>query len=150
MTIRTPLVIFLAALLIVSLAVNFLVLGFAAARYGQFRQGGDILERVIALGARSFPADIRREITASLARERPELRAALRDVQEARRRMFEIMRTEPFDRAALDAAFADVRAKTEALQERGQALLGDAIEQASPEARSEIEPPPRLRVRVSP
>lgn len=149
MTIRTPLAIFLAALLIVSLAANFLVLGFAAARYGQFRQG-DILERVIALGARSFPADIRREITASLARERPELRAALQDVQEARRRMFELMRTEPFDRAALDAAFADVRAKTEALQERGQALLGDAIEQASPEARSEIEPPPRLRVRVSP
>ena len=144
MTIRTPLAIFLAVLLVISLAANFLVLGFAAARYGQFRQG-DFLERIIVLGVRSFPAEIRREITASLARERPELRAALEDVQQARRHMFEVMTAEPFDRAALDAAFADVRAKTEALQERGQDLLGDAVEQAPPEARSEIEPPPRLR-----
>jgi hypothetical protein len=51
--------------------------------------------------------------------------------------MYEIMMIEPFDRAALDAAFADVRAKTEALQERSN-LLGDAVGQASPEARSEI------------
>jgi uncharacterized membrane protein len=144
MTIRTPLAIFLAVLLVISLAANLLVLGFAAARYGQFRQG-DVLERIIALGVRGFPAEIRREITASLARERPELRAALDDVQEARRHMFEVMKAEPFDRAALDAAFADVRAKTEALQERGQDLLGDAVEQAPSEARAKIEPPPRLR-----
>jgi uncharacterized membrane protein len=144
MTIRTPAAIFLAALLIVSLAANFLILGFAAGRYGQFRQG-DFLERMIALGVRSFPAEIRREITTSLVRERPELGAALQTLQEARRRMFEIMMTEPFDRAALDAAFADVRAKTEALQERGQNLLGDAVEQSSPEARSEIRLPFGLR-----
>jgi hypothetical protein len=81
----------------------------------------------------------------SLVRERPELRAALDDLQEARRRMFELMKAEPFDRAALDAAFADVRTKTEMLQARGQQLLGDAVEQASPAVRSEIEAPPRLR-----
>ena len=144
MTIRTPLAVFLAAILIVSLGANFLVLGFAAARLGQFRQG-DMLERVIALGTRNFPREIRREITEGLARERPELRAALEDLQEARRHMFEVMTAEPFDRAALDEAFADVRAKTDALQQRGQGLLGDAVEQASPEARSEIELPPRLR-----
>jgi uncharacterized membrane protein len=144
MTIRTPLAILLAVLLIVSLAVNFLILGFAAGRYGQFRQG-DFLERVIALGVRGLPAEIRRDIMASLVRERPELRAALEEVQDARRRMFEVMRVEPFDRAALDAAFADVRAKTEALQERGQTLLGNAVEHASPDARSQIELPPGLR-----
>jgi uncharacterized membrane protein len=144
MTIRTPLAILLAVLLVVSLAANFLVLGFAAGRYGQFRQG-DFLQRVIALGIRSFPGDIRRDITASLVRDRPELGAALEELQDARRRMFEIMKAEPFDRAALDAAFADIRAKTEALQARGQDLLGDAVEQASPEARAEITLPPGLR-----
>ena len=144
MTIRTPLAVFLAAILIVSLAANLLVLGFAAARLGQFRQG-DMLERVIALGTHNFPREIRREITEGLARERAELRAALDDLQEARRRMFDIMAAEPFDRAALEAAFAEIRAKTEILQQRGQALLGDAVEHASPEARAEIKPPPRLR-----
>ena len=51
------------------------------------------------------------------------MRAALDAVQDARMRMFEAMRAEPFDAAALDAAFADVRAKTNELQRVGQEIV---------------------------
>jgi hypothetical protein len=148
MTIRGPFAFLLAAVLIVSLAANFLVLGFAAARFagvGPF--GGDIgaIERIVALGARAFPRELRREIGGQLGRHRDELRAALEEVRDARRRMFAVMAAEPFDRAALDAAFTDVRAATDRLQLLGQDLVGDVVEKAPPEERAQIRPPPFLR-----
>jgi uncharacterized membrane protein len=148
MTIRGPFAILLSVVLIVSLAANFLVLGFAAARFagvGPF--GGDIgaIERIVALGARAFPRALRHEIGGQLGRHRGELRAALDEVRDARRRMFAVMAAEPFDRAALDAAFAEVRAATDRLQLLGQDLVGDVVERAPPEERARIRPPPFLR-----
>ena len=150
MTIRTPLAIFLAVVLVVSLAANFLVLGFAAARFGgvgPFGFGGDggAIERIVALGARAFPRELRREIGGQIGRHRAELRAALDEVRDARLRMFQTMAAEPFDRAALDAAFAEVRAATDRLQLLGQDLVGDVVEKAPPEERAQIRPPPFLR-----
>ena len=69
------------------------------------------------------------------------MRARLDSVQEARRQMFEAMRADPFDAAALNAAYADLRAKTNDLQEAGQAIVTDAIAKATPEVRSRIRPP---------
>jgi len=150
MTIRGPLAFILAAVLIVSLAANFLVLGFAAARFagvGPFGFGGDAgaIERIVALGARAFPRELRREIGGELGRHRGELGAALDEVRDARRRMFAVMAAEPFDRAALDAAFAEVRAATDRLQLLGQDLVGDVVERAPAEERARIRPPRYLR-----
>lgn len=150
MTIRGPFAFLLAAVLIVSLAANFLVLGFAAARFagvGPFGFGDEVgaIERIVALGARAFPRELRREIAGQLGRHREELRAALEEVREARRRMFAVMAAEPFDRAALDAAFAEVRAATDRLQLLGQDLVGDVVEKAPSEERVQIRPPRFLR-----
>jgi hypothetical protein len=148
-TIRGPFAFLILAIMIVSLAANFLVLGFAAARFGGgpfgFGDDGGAIERIVALGARAFPRELRREIGGQLGRHRGELRAALDEVREARLRMFATMAAEPFDRAALDAAFAEVRAATDRLQLLGQDLVGDVVEKAPPEERARIRPPPYLR-----
>jgi uncharacterized membrane protein len=140
MTIRGPFAFVIVGVLVLSLAANFLVLGFAAARYHNFDEGAAI-ERIVSLGTRAFPRELRRQIGDALGQHRGELRGALRDVQEARRHMLEVMAADPFDRAALDAAFADVRAKTDTLQRLGQELVGDVVAEATPDERSEIRPP---------
>jgi hypothetical protein len=142
MTIRGPFAFILLALLIVSLAANFLVLGFAAARHRGFDEAGAI-DRIVALGARAFPRELRGEIGVQLGRHRGELGAALRDLGQARREMFRQMAAEPLDRAALDAAFADVRAKTDRLQRLGQELVADVLVDAPAEERARIRPPRR-------
>jgi uncharacterized membrane protein len=144
MTIRGPFALVIVGVLGLSLAANFLVLGFAAARYHGFDEGAAI-ERIVSLGTRAFPRELRHQIGDELGRHHGELRGALADVQSARRHMFQVMTADPFDRTALDAAFADVRAKTDILQKLGQDLVGDVVAAATPEERAEIRPPPFLR-----
>jgi uncharacterized membrane protein len=139
MTIRGPFAFVIVTVLVLSLAANFLVLGFAAARFHGFDEGA-VIERIVSLGTRAFPRELRRQIGDALGRHRGELRGALHDVQEARKHMLQVMAAEPFDRAALDAAFAEVRARTETLQRLGQELVGDVVAEATPEERSEIRP----------
>lgn len=137
MTIRGPFAYVLIALLIASLAVNFLVLGFAAARYHAYDDAGTI-DRIVTLGARAFPRELRDDISHQLGRHRGELRAALRDLGDARREMLRRMAAEPLDRDALDAAFRNVRDKTNTLQRLGQELVEDVVVNASPEDRAKI------------
>jgi uncharacterized membrane protein len=140
MTIRGPFAVTLLALLFVSLAANLVVAGFTVARIAGPRPGGEI-ERIVALGIRAFPAEIRRDISEGVRGQRDELRARVDAIQEARQRMFEAMRAEPFDRNALDAAFADVRTKTNDVQAIGQSIVAAAIANASPQVRARIKPP---------
>ncbi len=126
-------------MLALSLAANFLVIGFAAARIADVRGTGPI-ERIIALGMRPYPPEIRRAILAEALSERVGLRAALTDFRTARQKLFATMKADPFDRVALNAAFADVRAKTDALEEIGQTVLTAAITSATPAARAAIKP----------
>ena len=51
------------------------------------------------------------------------------------------MRADPFDPAALEAAYADLRDKTNALQEAGQKIVLDAVAHAPPDVRKRIGPP---------
>ena len=114
--------------------------GFIAARF-MAPGRGLVLEQLVNLGARTFPAEIRRAIVADAIREGGTLTQAVADFRAARQKAFAIMRTDPLDRAALDAALAEVRAKTDALQTVGQAIVTRAVEQASPEARAAIGSP---------
>lgn len=140
MTIRGPFAYALVAILIVSLAANLLILGFAASRY----RGADeasAIERIVALGVRAFPREMRSEINDQFGHHRSELRGAFRDVREARRHVFSAMTAEPFSRANLDAAFAEVRSETDKLQRLGQELVGDVVEAETPALRAKIRPP---------
>jgi hypothetical protein len=55
--------------------------------------------------------------------------------------MFDAMRADPFDAAALDAAYANLRVKTEALQEAGQQIVAEAVAAAPANVRAQIKPP---------
>jgi hypothetical protein len=56
--------------------------------------------------------------------------------------MFDTMRAVPFDPAALEQAYADMRARTTELQQIGQEIMLDAVEHASPDVRAQIRPLP--------
>jgi uncharacterized membrane protein len=140
MTIRGPTAVVVLIVLSLSLAANFLVAGFVAARLANPARM-DAVEQIVALGVRVFPSEIRRAIVADALRQGGGLREALARFREARQRAFQAMRAEPFDPDALDAAFADVRARTSELQAAGQKLVGTAVASASPEARARIADP---------
>ena len=50
------------------------------------------------------------------------------------------VKAEPLDRAGLDTAFAEMRARTDTLEGIGQKVLTEAITAASPAARAAIKP----------
>ena len=140
MTIRRSLAITLLVVLLVSVAANLVVAGFTVARIMGPRPGGEI-ERIVALGIRAFPPEIQRAIAERARDQRDKFRGLIDGVQEARQRMFEAMRAEPFDRARLEAAFADVRDKTDDVQALGQSIVSEAVAGASADTRSKIRPP---------
>ena len=110
MSIRGSFAIALLVVLVLSLAANFVVIGFVASRVGEFRLTG--IQRIVALGVKNYPTEIRNAIMEEAATNAAALGAALADFNAARQRAFTAMRAEPFDPARLDAEFADVRAKT--------------------------------------
>ena len=141
MTIRGPLAAVLGVALLISVAVNLVIAGFVGSRFfGPPRPGGEI-ERVVAIGVRAFPPEIRDAIKRETDAERDQMRARFDAVRDARKTMFEAMRADPFDSAKLKAAYDDLRAKTDALQEAGQQIVFDAVAKAPPDVRRRIRPP---------
>lgn len=140
MTIKGRLSVVVLILLGLSLAANFMVAGFIAARVAVPGRAL-VLEQIVNLGVRAFPAEIRRAIIADALDEGAALAGALADFRQARQRAFAAMRADPLDDAALEAAFAEVRVKTAALQTVGQAIVVRAVAAATPEARAAIGSP---------
>ncbi len=141
MTIRGPFAVTLLALLFVSLAANLLIAGFAVGRAAGPRPGPGDIERLVAMGMRDFPPEIRQAVAKRARNNRDQFRTKVDDVEAARQKMFQAMRAEPLDRPALEAAFADLRQKTNDLQMAGQELVAGAIEDTPPDVRRHIKPP---------
>lgn len=138
MTVAKPWAIAIVVVLFLSLGANLVIAGFAASRFGGPHRPPNLIERIVAIGIRAFPPQVRTAIQVRADERRDELRELVSAVQESRMRMVEAMRADPFDAAALDAAFADLRAQVTALQEAGQEIVGDAIATAPADARSQI------------
>ena len=141
MTIRGPFAITLIVVAVLSLAANLMIAGFAVSRFAGPGPGGGEIDRIVSLGIHAFPREIQGDITNQVRARRGEFRAGLDAVQGARQRMFAAMRANPFDRPALDAAFADVRSTTNDVQAIGQTIVADAIAHAPPDIRARIRPP---------
>jgi len=141
MTIGRPWAIAILALLFLSVASNLVVAGFALQRFGPRPPRDNMIERIVAIGIRAFPPSIQDTIQAGVRNERDQIRARLDGVQAARQQMFEAMRADPFDPAALDAAFAEFRQRTGDLQQAGQGIVGRAVAAAPADERSQIRPP---------
>jgi uncharacterized membrane protein len=139
-TLRGPALAVLGVVLLLSLGANLVVAGFAISRMYGPRPGGSI-ERIVAIGIRAFPPELRKSISEATHARRDDFKARFDEVQAARRQMFEAMRADPFDPAALQAAYTNLRAKTSELQQIGQQIVADALAAAPAEVRSRIRPP---------
>jgi hypothetical protein len=141
MTIGKRWAIAIFAILFLSLGVNLVVAGFSVARFGGPHGPPNFIERIVAIGIRAFPPPIQRTIEEEARARRDEMRVLLDAVQDSRMHMFEAMRADPFDHAALDAAFAELRSRTTELQKAGQDIVGRAVAAAPADVRGRIRPP---------
>jgi fructose-1,6-bisphosphatase/sedoheptulose 1,7-bisphosphatase-like protein len=140
MIVRGRTAIILIVLLVVSLALNFFAGGVIVAgmRAQRVLAGFD---RTRAAFMERLPAELQRAVAMDVVSQRERIFTALEELRRARGEMFAAMKAVPFDRARLDRAMAEVRAKTQALQSVGQAALAAAVAAATPETRAKIKAP---------
>ncbi len=137
MTIRGKWAISLLVLLGISLSMNLFVAGFAVSRFhGMGRAGG--VEHMIGAFVTRFPKEIRHRLRAQLDEVRPELTREFQALGDARQRMFDLMREEQLDMAALEESMAAVRRQLSAAQAVGQRAVLRAVENTEPAARAAI------------
>ena len=77
-------------------------------------------------------------VDAVFEKHRPALRETFRPLHAARGAVHAAMHAEPFDRAALDAAFAELRERDAATAAAVQAMLAEVIAQLTPDERARI------------
>lgn len=126
------------AALALSLVVNFGLAGFLAARSFPDRVRAAPAERLAALGPRALPPALRSDVAARLGPQSPALKAALKDVRDARQAVFAAMRVEPYDRAKVEAALAALRGRLDAVSALGEAAILDALDAAPADLRAAI------------
>ena len=130
----------LVVLLVISLAANFFAGGILVAGM-QARRALAGFDRTVGAFVERFPREVQRGVAVELFGRREEVFKALDDLRAARHEMFAAMKAEPFDRARLDRAMAEVRAKTQVLQALGQGALAAVLAKSSPETRAKIKAP---------
>lgn len=135
---RRRIVPIIAIVLAASLCLNLFLGGAWLAGQWWFERR---VETVAASAMRAYPPELRRDVLQRLLQDRAELRSAVGGWREARQRMFALMRADPLDRGTLDAAMAEVRARTGALQALLQSALADALAEAPAADRARIQPP---------
>ena len=113
--------------------------GFAT-RFGMGPRPPNLIERIVAFGIRAFPPRSG-SIQKQTRERRDELRALIDATAEARMQMFSAMRADPYDAAALDAAFANLQARTIDLQRAGQNIVATAVAAAPTDVRAQIRAP---------
>ncbi|WP_343718446.1 periplasmic heavy metal sensor [Inquilinus sp.] len=132
---RTTLI--LAIALTASLCFNLFLGGaWLAGRWFEQR-----VETVAASAMRAYPPELRRDVLRRLLQDRADLRSAVGGLREARQRMFAVMRADPLDRGALDAAMAEVRARTGDVQALLQSALAASLAEMPAGDRAKIQPP---------
>lgn len=141
MTIRGKWSVTLLVVLVVSLALNLFVAGFAVSKFRKFGHGPvPGIERMFSAFVGGFPREIRRDVHDELEDVRPQFQEVVASLRNARTRMFELMREDPLDKDALAQAMTEVRDRTSNIQQIGHDAARRAIENASPEARAKIDP----------
>jgi uncharacterized membrane protein len=133
-----------AYLVCVALAISLLANVFAASFItGQWFSATRLEPAILAP---RYPQAIRTAAREALRQNRAEVFPALARLRRARLAMFDAARAAEFDPAALEAAMAEVRSATTAVQAIAQGALARAIRGASPQDRAAIRRPERLNV----
>lgn len=134
-----------AVALIASLVLNVGLTAMLAARWNgpppapRGHRLEAFMERLVA----RLPAGERAPLRAAIRIHGPQITARYRALRAARDRVRHAFGAQPFDHAALEAAFAGTRTRMADLQAAVQAAIADAAEKLSPAARRDLAPPRR-------
>jgi uncharacterized membrane protein len=127
--------------LIVSLALNLLIIGaVAGTMYGfkrhppRFGQGAREDFGLMGL-THKLPEDRRKELRKQLRQERIAFRPLIDEIGAARRDAADKLAAEPFDKAALEAAIANVGEKERALRQSAVGIFLGHAERLTPDER---------------
>lgn len=126
----------LVAILIPMTIFAFLSAGTAA---WMWRNPGAVM--AVRQAVDIYPPALRRSIRAEFRESRGAVSGDIARIDEARRRMFELMRAEPLDEEAVRAAMTEVREAVTALQAIGQEHLLKVMREADPAERAKIRVP---------
>lgn len=86
---------------------------------------------------RALPEDERDHARAMMEPHRDEIRQDFGKLRQARAEVAAAVTAQPFDRARLDAALADLRARYQAIAEASQGAIADVIESLDDKGRAE-------------
>ena len=125
-------------LLVASLVVNLLLIGFLVGHTVHppwHERGGPLtIERVTG----ALPPEVRDAVRASLRERRPQIAERMAAVRQARADVRSAIEAEPFDATRLQAAFATLRDRSQAVQEDVAAAVVEAISKLPPDTRREL------------
>lgn len=135
MTLRGSWAIGVLVALAVSLALNFTLGGFVTARmFGPQHPPPRV--GFMTAADRAFPPEMQQALREDLFND--SVKSHFDAFRAARERMYEAMRAEPYDPAALKQALDDIQANTTALQQAGHEALERIVAETPPEVRAEI------------
>jgi uncharacterized membrane protein len=131
--------------LIASLALNLLIVGAVAGTmfYGfkhpapRFGQGAREDFGLYGLTHR-LPEDRRKELRKQLRQDRKDFRPLVDEIATARREAADKLAAEPFDKAALEAAIANVASKEQALRQAAVNVFLGHAERLTPDERKTL------------
>lgn len=128
---------FILALLLVSVGVNLFLIGGISYRTVSIKQERDGRPLPPNLGwlVRDLSEERRSELDADLRASSEEVRPIRDEILAAQRRVNELLVAEPFDGAALESAFAELRAASDRYQAVTQSQTIAILEQLTQEER---------------
>lgn len=138
MTLRGGWAIGVLVALAVSLALNFTLGGFVSARMFMPHpppRGG--FSTFMTAADRAFPQEMREALRDDLFND-PSVKTHFEALRADRRKMFAVMRAEPFDPDALKSVLDEIQANTSALQQAGHAALERIVAQTPADVRARI------------
>jgi Spy/CpxP family protein refolding chaperone len=134
-------------MLALSLLANIFLTGVIAGHFwtgglGRAAKSGQGQGQSVAVWVRNVkpPADERRNFAAVMQSHRETMEAKRLAVREAVKALREAIAAPVYDRAKVDAAFADLRRASTANQEETQTSVSEALERLSPETRAKLAP----------
>lgn len=125
------------AVVVVSLAANVMIVAALATawhRHGgkHFHRGG-VERSLMHFAHRNLPRERRKELRQAWRKERAAAKDIFQDMRGARKKVAEVLKTEPFDRAAFEAALETVWEKRQELRSRASKAFVDLVETLSPD-----------------